>query len=507
MKVSYARHLLAAFIGLGMIVQCGSRLAAQPNDSLELENLGSGVNSRYDDVGPVISPDGRTLYLDRTDDPSNYGNDDIWFSTLDADGKWSAAKNIGPPLNNRDHNFVSSVTPDGNTLLLGNVYNADGSMGPGVSMVHRVKKGWGTPEKLDIENYYSLSLSANYYLANDGKTLLMAVERNDTRGDLDLYVSFRQPSGQWSSPLNLGDNVNTRGADRTPFLAADGVTLYFASDGHGGLGSSDIFVSRRLDSSWQNWSKPENLGKPINTEGWDGFFTIPASGDYAYLVSAQNSLGSADIFRVRLRSSMRPRPVALVSGNVYDVKTKKPLAAEITYEEAGSTRGSGTARTDPSTGAYKITLPVGSRYTLKATSDGYGSARGDIDLAKTDVYTEAKRDFFLKGGAPAVNTVLFESGSADLTGAAKADLDRLLATLKKDQAGALEIAGYADANGEDGTNLELSERRATTVMNYLIAHGVDAARLTAHGYGEADPVGDNTTASGRRLNRRVEFRK
>ena len=255
MSFATRRRALPLFLLLGVGLLAGGSLRAQGRDSVFLENLGPNVNSSYDEVGPVISPDGKTLYFDRPNHPENFGDDDIWVSELQANGSWSLGRNIGAPLNNADNNFVSSVTPDGNTLLLGNVYNRDGSMGPGVSIVRRTRTGWGTPQALKIRNYYSTASTANYSLANDGKTLLMAIQRNDSYGEMDLYVSFLQPNNEWSEPMNLGPDINSTGYDRTPFLAADGVTLYFSSDGLGGYGSSDIFVSRRLDSTWQRWSK------------------------------------------------------------------------------------------------------------------------------------------------------------------------------------------------------------------------------------------------------------
>lgn len=310
--------------------------------------------------------------------------------------------------------------------------------------------------------------------------------------------------------MNLGGDVNTRGADRTPFLAADGVSLYFASDGHGGFGSSDIFVTRRLDSTWRKWSKPENLGKPINTEGWDGFFTIPASGDYAYLVSAQNSLGSADIYRVRLRETSRPRPVVLVSGRVLDAKTREPLAAQITYEIPGKSGGGGSARTDPSTGSYKLTLPAGERYTFTAEAAGYTTARDNIDLSKVDEYRETTRDFLLKGGKkPDANLddILFPTGSVDLSASARRELDQVVAFMKGNPSTSLEIAGYTDDVGEEATNQELSEKRASAVAEYLKSRGIEESRLSVRAYGEQQPVASNDTPAGRSRNRRVSFTK
>ncbi|HVZ41429.1 MAG TPA: OmpA family protein [Candidatus Kapabacteria bacterium] len=503
--ISFPRILASAF---ALLLLLAARGVAQPADSLLLENLGRNINSTYNDVGPVISPDGKTLYFDRTDHPDNIGNDDIWYSTLQSDGSWAPAKNIGTPLNNFDHNFVSTVTPDGNTLLLGNVYNPDGTMGPGVSIVHRTRDGWGKPQKLNIRNYYSRALSANYYLGNDGKTLLMAVDRNDTRGDLDLYVSFLRSNGEWSEPLNLGPDVNTRGADRTPFLAADGVTLYFASDGRGGYGSSDIFVTRRLDSTWQHWSAPENLGPPINSEAWDGFFTIPASGDYAYLVSAKNSFGEADIFRVLLPERMRPHPVVLLSGHVYDAATKKPLDATITYEGSGPGGRGGTARTDPATGAYRVTLPAGAKYSFTATSDGYRPDHTSVDLSKTATYQETTHDFYLKPGPRPVadepiGPIEFVTGSTQVSSTAASTLERIATKLKADASVQAEVAGHTDNVGDESANQALSERRAEAVAAYLRKFGVPTDQITTRGYGESQPIESNDTEAGRRKNRRV----
>lgn len=512
MFISFAtrRRTLPLLLILGIGLLKGGSLTAQERDSVLLENLGPNINSAYDEVGPVISPDGKTLYFDRPNHPENFGDDDIWYSELQRDGSWAPSRNIGSPLNNADNNFVSSVTPDGNTLLLGNVYNRDGSMGPGVSIVRRTRNGWGTPQALKIKNYYSTSSTANYRLANDGKTLLMAIQRNDSYGEMDIYVSFLQPNNEWSAPLNLGPDINSSGFDRTPFLAADGVTLYFSSDGLGGFGSSDIFVSRRLDSTWQKWSKPQNLGRPINTDGWDGFFTVPASGDYAYLVSARNSIGSADIFRVKLNTALRPNAVALISGRVLDAKTRKPIAAGITYKMRRGNQGAGSATSTPGSGEYKVTLPLGDSYSFRAEAEGYTAASRTVDLSKESAYKELTVDFLLtpsaRGSVTRLNSVLFETGSAELRDAAIPELDRLVERLRSNPSMNVEIAGHTDNVGLADNNDDLSQRRAQAVVEYLTRAGIDAARLSARGYGESQPVASNGSDRGRQRNRRVEFR-
>ncbi len=139
---------------------------------------------------------------------------------------------------------------------------------------------------------------------------------------------FKKDDGSWSEPLNMGPDINTFGVEATPFLAADNTTLYFSTNARPGYGYYDIFMTRRLDESWTKWSEPVNLGPNINTPGWDGYFTIPASGDYSYLVSTDNSLGYGDIFRVKVSEAVKPKPVALIKGQVYNLKTSEFLEAE-----------------------------------------------------------------------------------------------------------------------------------------------------------------------------------
>jgi len=162
--------------------------------------------------------------------------------------------------------------------------------GKGFSLTHRIKGGWSVPIDVKVRDFKNKNKYGEFCMSNDQKTLIHAIEMNDTHGDQDLYVSFRLTNGEWSKPKNLGKNINTKGAENSPFLASDGVTIYFSTNGLPGYGKNDIFLSRRLDDSWTNWSEPENLGPSVNTPDFDAYFSIPASGDFAYLVSGENSL-------------------------------------------------------------------------------------------------------------------------------------------------------------------------------------------------------------------------
>ncbi len=366
------------------------------------ENLGPNINSVYDEVLPVISPDGKTLYVDRKNHPQNYrradgapqdanNNDNIWYSTQDSEGNWQPLVNIGPKLNNGFGSFVASVTPDGNTLLLGGTYPAKGdssTMRFGLWLAHRIIGGWSAPEEVVVRDYYTKAVFVEFCLSNDGRTIILSLDRADSYGGKDLYVSFLMPDGSWSVPKNLGPDINTAADEATPFLASDGKTIYFASEGFSGYGSMDMYISRRLDSTWQHWTEPENLGSQLNTPGWDAYYTVPASGEYAYFVSTENSIGMGDIFRVKLPESLRPRPVLLVSGRVLDAKTDEPVMAQIEYENLATGKDIGSARTSPGTGAYKIALPAGETYGYRAEAPGYAPISENLDLTNVTEYQE-----------------------------------------------------------------------------------------------------------------------
>ena len=276
------------------------------------ENLGSAVNSEYSELNPVISPDGRTLYFGRKSHPSNRygvkgsetisGSQDIWFSEKVGD-TWSSARRLSEVLNRDQYNTILSISPDGQTILLKGAYVNGTYETRGFSISNKTTGGWSVPVKVDIPGYEQLSKGKNEYgyLTMDGKAILLAFARKKNSEDDDLYVSFYE-DGRWSRPMDLGEGINTKYSETTPFLSADGKTLYFSSDRPGGQGSQDIYLTRRLDDTWQNWRKPQNLGSPINTEEYDAYYSIAAKGDYAYFMSGKASLGKKDIFRLSVES-------------------------------------------------------------------------------------------------------------------------------------------------------------------------------------------------------------
>ena len=476
------------------------------------EALGTSINTSASEYAPVISPDGTRLYFTRRGTSMNKGgsdDEDIWVSDLLPWGSWSSAGNLDE-LNDWTSNSVNSVTPDGNTLLLHGAYATRDFASSPASISHREADGWSTPRSIEIEGYYNLGLYMQSFLANDGQTLLLALERRRGRGKHDLYVSFLKDDGTWSAPKNLGRAINTAHVEDAPFLASDGRTLYFASDGRGGEGGSDLFMARRLDDSWTRWSKPVNLGPPINTPKDDSFFFIPASGDVAYFSSDRTGQGSSDIFRVALPEDRQPLPVVLVSGIARDRTTGEPIAATIIYEDLTSGREIGRARTDATSGRYKITLPPGTNYGFRAEAADHLAISDNLDLSALRVYREQEQDLELvpirAGAMVRLNNLFFDFGKATLRRESHAELQRLAAIMNERSAMKIEIIGHTDSIGIASDNLGLSRARSASVARYLVGLGIATSRLTTHGRGEEAPVAPNGTDKGRAMNRRVEVR-
>lgn len=479
------------------------------------ENLGAEVNSIYDELAPKITPDGKAVYFTRKYHPDNLGGfkdeDDVWYSELKNQfGKWTNAVNMSSPINNQYNNFVQSITPDGNTLLLGNVYNKDGTMSPGVSITNITENGWSYPERQVLADFYNLNQFANYYLSNDGMFLLMSIERKDSYGNLDLYVSFRKGDNRWSKPENLGPIINTNVNDYSPFLAADGVTMYYSTSGKSGYGKEDIFLTTRLDDTWKNWSEPQNLGNVINSSESDTKYNIPASGEFAYFSTTNNSLGKNDIFRVKLPSLIKPKPVVLLIGKALNERNGKPISAKISYEDLETGEEVGIARTNPLTGEYKIVLPAGKKYGFMAIADGHYSVTQNIDLSELSEYQEIEKDLKLApievGAVFTINNIFFEFAKAALLPESFPELNRAVKFLFNNPGIEIEISGHTDNVGSDITNQKLSDARANSVKEYLVKSGIDEKRMIAVGYGETRPIAFNTDEEGRQMNRRVEFK-
>lgn len=489
------------------------------------EVLDENVNSEVNELNPILSPDGKTLYFSRSNHPDNKGGskdkEDIWYSELGPDGKWQLAQNMSQ-FNNDYPNFISSVnaiTPDGKSvvMVLGNKYVSDGKktkMLSGVSISSNTGSGWTKPVALNIKNDYNFHDKANYFLANNRKTLIMSVQRDDSRGDRDLYVSFMQDDSVWTEPLSLGGVVNTAGEESSPFLALDDKTLYFASNGFSGYGGIDIYVSKRLDDTWTNWSEPENLGPDINSPLNEYFFNIPSNSEYAYY-SRETSPNNTDIFRVKLPIMRNPDRWATIKGDLVDSKTGQPVGAKIIYERLPDGTDVGISQSDPNKGNYEIKLPIGHLYGIRAEAKDYISESQNIDLRNIAQDTVINFNFTLNpisitpiesGVSITLNNIFFDFDQATLKPESFSELNRLVKLMGERASMTVSIEGHADATGPEEYNLDLSRRRAAAVQKYIIGKGIDQSRVSIAYFGESKPIVSNATKEGRRKNRRVEFK-
>ena len=340
----------------------------------------------------------------------------------------------------------------------------------------------------------------------------MSVMREDSNGGRDLYASFLNEDSTWSEPLNLSNKINTAGEEASPFLAADDKTLYFSSNGYSGFGGSDIYISKRLDDTWTNWSEPENLGPTINSQYEDLFFNIPGNSDFAYYSQGVNE-DDLDIFRVAMPVFKRPDPVILVKGKLLDSKTGEPIEAKIVYERLSDGKEIGQTSTNAETGEYELLLPAGEKYGIRAESDGYIAQSENIDLTgvtEDGEKTMSQKDLLLVPieveATVVLNNVFFDFDRATLKPDSYPELNRVAELMEERSGLRIEVAGHTDNIGPDAYNVGLSERRARSVVNYLIGKGIDTSRFEIKYFGNTQPVADNSSREGRRKNRRVEFK-
>jgi OmpA-OmpF porin, OOP family len=489
---------------------------------IQVENIGRNINSELSELRPTISADGNLLFFICENHPYNTkynsipNSQDIWYAERDSTGKWGEAMHMDYPLNTYHYNAVYWISPDNNRILIRNAFVEGDYAGNGVSMSYRLKNGrWSKPEMLLIKNYqkYDRGRQNGATMAHDGQTLLLYMSQEKGSYNNDLYVSFLDADGTWTEPKTLGKKINLpKYNEMTPYLAADGETLYFSSDRPGGLGDNDIWMTKRLDKSWQKWSDPVNLGSPINTEDWDAFFTLDAGGEYAYMSTHINSLGESDIVRIKLLEKEKPNPVVLVSGNVYNKKTNKPLSASLIYETLpdGSVAGNGVS--NPLDGSFKMVLPYDKNYSIRATADKFFAISENLNLDSLVKagYKEIHKDLYLVpieiGQVVRLNNVFFDFDKWNLRPESYVELDRVVKLLMENPTIEIEMSAHTDSYGSDQYNFTLSDNRARSVMEYILSKGISAHRIISQGYGETKPVVPNDTDENRQLNRRVEFK-
>lgn len=493
--------------------------------SQKKENLGENVNTEIDELGPVISQDGKVLYFIRSHfKPGKGFIQEAWYSDMDAYGYCSKAKKLKLPFNhNLDTKYqIVSITSDGSVILAAINKKDTSNQINGLYLAYRYTNGWDEPEKLnisDFENFISNTNTWGVHLARNGKVLFIYKSVSKDTAFSEIYVSFLKNDTLWTEPAKLNETVNKKSGVQgnfSPFLAPDEVTLFFASDRKGGFGKSDIYMSKRLDNSWLRWSEPINLGELVNSDEWEGYFLISPDGKYSYFVSGDDAIGENDIFRMELNPRFLPKPVVVLTGKVTDIKNSEPIPADITFEYVTDKTQKYYTKFNPDKNKFRLVVPGGKKYKFKISSQGYNSNIGFVDYTSVTGYKEIKFDIALKiktivelPEEPEVITlenVYFDFGKSDIKSESYPELDKIVRLLFDNPGIQIEISAHTDNVGSDEYNLKLSQARAESVLNYIVANGIPINRLTAKGFGSSKPVADNNTEQGRQKNRRVEFK-
>ncbi|MDN4165097.1 hypothetical protein QWY31_06270 [Cytophagales bacterium LB-30] len=352
--------------------------------------LSGEVNTFSSEVKPIVSLDGRSIYFHRQNNGGNVGGkrdvQDIYLSRLNDKGEWIQTLNLGNPLNNKGSNGIASISAGENRLYLLNEYTSNGTR-DGLSFSDKGVEGWTSPQLLPIKDFYNASPYFDYCVSANQMTMVLALEDDESWGDQDLYVSHYDPlADEWSKPRNMGTVLNTPWGEASPFLAADGKTLYFSSEGHLGYGGFDLYVTKRLDDTWMNWSSPSNLGPIINDEFDNLYFSVSAKADKAYFSSGNGE--GRDIYEINLPKLFKPKPVELVTGRFVDVGTGKQLKGRVQVESLSTPSFHLEVLTDSLTGMARFALPANDSYWFKVQADGYHILEGTYSTDGLEKYRE-----------------------------------------------------------------------------------------------------------------------
>ncbi len=476
-------------------------------------NLGAGVNTISDDMMPQINPTGTRLYFtssrqggmdDIDEDEENDWGEDLYFIETKGTG-WGRPQLLPEPINTYDNDGTSTFSADGQQLI----YVKCGDDGIGSCDLWTCELNgttWSKPSNLgnvvnDEEWDSQPSLSA------DGQSLAFVSTRGGTyNGSMDIFISRKNKFGQWGVPVNAGTKINTPFGEKSPYLAPDGKTMYFASEGHPGFGDYDLFVTVFEGGEWTD---PVNLGAPLNSSGEDTYFTISASGEKAYFASDRSGSGKLDLFSVSIPEALRPQPSVIVQGIVSKNKTNEKLDAWVLVEDLSTGELIATTKSNSSTGKYLVVLPAGKNYSVSANKDGYFFYSNQFNIPEESKYEEIEKNISLKpiekGARVVLNNIFFETGSATLSQESYIELGKAVDLLNQNKNMVVEIGGHTDNVGSDENNMRLSHERAKSVREFLVKAGIVSTRLEAKGYGETQPVANNETEEGRHANRRTEF--
>lgn len=411
------------------------------------------------------------------------------------------------PFNDRKNEGGATLTMD-NKVMYYTVCEVDsnGYFNCDIFMSEYERDGWSGLMRLDSTVSSPTSWDSQPTISADGNTLYFASDRLGGFGKSDIWVSYKNKNGEWSKPQNLGQTVNTEGNERSPFIHSDNKTLYFSSDGHWGIGGLDIFYTK-----WEKnqLSNPKNIGYPINTTSDEFGFFVSIDGKTGYFASNKlKGMGGWDLFSFDLYKAARPEKVALVKGTVKDETDNMPISAKVELKNVNTNQIT-PVNVDSLTGDYATTIDFQNDYILTVKKNDYSWESKYISSVDSIQEQSFKFDLAIKpievGQSYTLNDVYFAYNSKDLTINSIKVIDTFNDFLKENAKVCVEIQGHTDDVGTIDYNYNLSVNRAKTVYDYLISKGVNQSRLTYKGFGATKPIESNQTEEGKAKNRRTVF--
>lgn len=470
-------------------------------------NMGSSINSENQEYSPAFAIDEKTIYITKRmgNLSDNRPNEDLYFAELN-DESWDKVKDIGPPINTIENEGAFSISSDGNYIFFTSCSRNGGKGQCDIWLTSKKNNRWDEPKNLQspINTKYWESQPS---ISSDGRMLYFSSDRPGGYGGTDIWVSEFSNSG-WSAPKNLGPTVNTSKDEQFPFIHSDNRTLYFSSNGHPGLGKSDLYLTRK--DVKLNWETPINMGYPINSRGQDWNLVVARDGKTAYFSSDQlKGFGGLDIYTFQLPEKLQAEKVSYLRGYVRDAITKQPLSANV---ELSPINGEPTTLTyaKPGTGMFLVPLKTNMKYALTIDKDGY--------LFYTEFYNmpAIQRDqpieLFIDlekielGNSVVLKNIFFDTDKSDIKDESKQELEKLIDFLSENNSIRIEISGHTDNVGDSKHNMVLSENRAKSVCDFLTNNGIEKSRLTYKGFGDTQPIKQNNTDENRAKNRRTEFK-
>ncbi|MBO7494285.1 MAG: OmpA family protein [Bacteroidales bacterium] len=497
------------------IANCKFAIESMKNPrSFELMNMGSGINSEWDEYLAALTADDEQIVF-TVKRPRDKGtvcafclNEEDLYSSHKSVGEWLPREELGAPVKSGYNEGAQCISPDGKYLLY-TMCDADFGMGScDLYWAKRIGDRWSRPRNFGAPVNTS-SWESQPSMAADGMTVYFASSRPGGFGGMDIWKTTMTAEGEFSVPVNLGPAINTPGDDAAPFIHSDGRTLYFASNGRVGMGGYDLYYSTlQADGTW---SEPVNMGYPINSPADEINVFINAHGTVAYIASDKDGgYGGLDLYSFELDDQLRPNPVTYIKGRVRDAFSGEPLSARIEMIDLNSRQLLTATTSDPQTGSYLACVHTGGNILLNVSHPDYPFYSENFQIEKS--YTELSpylKDISLQptdvGTVVTLKNVFFDFDRSELKPESFVELNKLADYLMKN-AIRIEIGGHTDDQGSEEYNDRLSENRAKAVYDYLIQKGIPAERLQYKGYGMRLPVADNSTEEGRAANRRTEFK-